>query len=119
MEVLPGWGGCLIVIAAALCPGIAAGATIEDAQRIVERAEPLQCEVYAWERRLQASAAGTGEHAKVAAGLDQARARLKAYYMATMTEYIEVMKTLTFEERKRVYAYSSAVVDRCAAKAGI
>jgi hypothetical protein len=37
--------------------------------------------------------------------------------MATMTEYIEVMKTLSFEDRKKVYAYSSAVADRCPPKA--
>lgn len=118
MDSLPGWGLGLIMIAVALCPGVAAGATIEDAQRIVDRAEPLQCDVYAWERRLQSSTPGTGDYVKFAAELDQARAKLKAHYMATMMEYIEVMKTLPFEERKQIYAYSNAAVERCAAKAG-
>ena len=104
------------MIAVAMCPGVTAGATVEDAQRIVDRAEPLHCEVYALEGRLQAIAAGTEEFSKVTDELGQARARLKAHYMTTMMEYIEVMKTLPFEERKKVYAYSGAVADRCAAK---
>ena len=36
----------------------------------------------------------------------------------TLFEYIAVMKVLPFEERKAVYAYSDAVAERCAAKAG-
>ena len=117
MKALSTWGRRFVVIVAAACALPAAAATIEDVQRIVDRAEPLQCEVYALESRLKAIADGTEGYAKVADELDKARARLKAHYMATMIEYIEVMKTLPFEERKKVYAYSSAVADRCATKA--
>ena len=105
------------MIAAAACVPFAVAATIEDAQRIVDLAEPLQCEIHALEGSLEGTAAGTEEFAKAADEIRNARARLKSHYMATMTEYIEVMKTLSFEDRKKVYAYSSAVADRCPPKA--
>jgi len=116
MKALPGWGRELIVIAAVACAGMAAAATIEDAQRIVDRAEPLRCEIVALERRLKTTPVDSDESLKLAEEISQARAKLKAHYMATMTEYIEVMKRLPFEERKKVYAYSGAVAERCAAK---
>ncbi len=116
MGSLSSWARRFIMIAAMACAPLAAEATIEDARRIVDRAEPLQCEVYALEGRLKATAAGTEGYAKVAEELDNARARLKAHYMATMMEYIEVLRALPFEERKKVYAYSSAVAERCAPK---
>jgi hypothetical protein len=119
MKPLSTWGTWLIVIAAAACTPLVAAATIEDAYLIVDRAEPLHCEIHALERRREATAAGTDEFAKVSDEIEKARARLKAHYMATMMEYIEVMKTLPFEERKKVYAYSNSVADRCAAKAGL
>lgn len=104
------------MLALAAEASFAAAATIEDAHRIVDRAEPLHCEVYALEKRLKAATVGTEEFEKVSDEIGQAKARLKAHYRATMMEYIEVMKTLPFEERKKVYAYSNAVADRCAAK---
>jgi Spy/CpxP family protein refolding chaperone len=119
MKSLSTRGRWLIVIAAAACVPFAVAATIEDAQRIVDLAEPLQCEIHALEGSLEGTAAGTEEFAKAADEIRNARARLKSHYMATMTEYIEVMKTLSFEDRKKVYAYSSAVADRCPPKAGL
>jgi hypothetical protein len=107
----------MLVAIALTCSGFATAATVEDAQRIVDRAEPLRCEIVALERRLTTTQIGSDESLNLADELSQARAKLKAHYMATMTEYIEVMKQLPFEERKKVYAYSNAVAERCAAQA--
>lgn len=116
MHIAGGWGRVAIVIAALGCSGFSSAATIEDAQRIVDRAEPLRCEARALEAVLRLTLEGSEEHAKLAAAVAQARARLKEHYRATMWEYIDVMKQLPFEERKKVYAYSAAVAERCAGK---
>jgi hypothetical protein len=108
----------LLFVAAAAFAGSAAAASIEEAQRIVDRAEPLHCEIYALEQRLKLADAGSDEHAGLTAKIGEAKKTLKFHYLATMSEYIAVMKELPFEERKVVYAYSDAVADRCAAKAG-
>lgn len=117
MSAVTRWGRGVIVIAATVCAGLAVAATIGDAYRIVDRAEPLRCEIHALEQRLKVTPADSDEFLKLADEIGQARAELKLHYMATMTEYIEVMKTLPFEERKKVYAYSNAVAERCAEKA--
>lgn len=109
------WGGGLILVAG--CAGLTAAATIEEAQRIVDRAEPLRCEIRALETVLKLTPGETEEHAKLSIAITQARARLKEHYRATMWEYIDIMKQLPFEERKKVYAYSEAVAERCAGKA--
>jgi hypothetical protein len=116
MTILSGAGRGVIVIAAVACAGLVAAETIEDAQRIVDRAEPLRCEIHALEQRLKAASSGGEESSKIADEIGKLKATLKLHYMATMMEYIEVMKTLPFEERKKVYAYSAAVAERCAAK---
>ncbi len=105
------------MILVAACAGLAAAATVEDAQRVVDRAEPLRCEIHALELRLKTAPAGSDETSRIADELGKLKAALKLHYMATMMEYIEVMKLLPFEERKKVYAYSAAVAERCAAKA--
>ncbi len=117
MTILSGAGRGVIVIAAVACAGFAAAAAIGDAQRIVDRAEPLRCEIHALELRMKTAPAGTDESSQIADELGKLKAALKLHYMATMMEYIEVMKLLPFEERKKVYAYSAAVAERCAAKA--
>jgi hypothetical protein len=118
MKALFGWGRGVVTIAAVAltgCAGLAA-APSEDARRIVDRAEPLRCEIHALEQRLKATPAGSEEIAKITDEIGKARAALKLHYMATMLEYIEVRKTLPFEERKKVYAYSRDVAERCAGK---
>lgn len=97
--------------------GFAASASVEEAYRIVDRAEPLRCEILALEERLKRAPEGSEEHAALAAEIGEAKARLKIHYQGTMFEYIAVMKLLPFEERKAVYRYSSDVAGRCAAKA--
>lgn len=108
----------LLFAAAAAFAGSTAAASVEEAQRIVDRAEPLHCEILALEKRLKLANAGSEEHAGISAEIGEAKKRLKFHYLATMSEYIAVMKELPFEERKAVYAYSDAVAARCAAKAG-
>lgn len=102
---------------ALLMAGPAAAASIEEAYRIVDRAEPLRCEILALEERLKRATEGSEEYTGLAAEIDEAKARLKMHYQATLFEYIDVMKMLPFEERKRVYRYSNEVAGRCAAKA--
>lgn len=94
-----------------------AAASIEEAYRIVDRAEPLRCEILALEERLKRVQEGSEEYAGLAAEIGEAKARLKLHYQGNMFEYIAVMKLLPFEERKAVYRYSNAVAERCAAKA--
>ena len=96
--------------------GASGAAGIEEAKAIVDRAEPLQCEIVALEERLRGTPAGTDEFARIAARIEQARTRLKLHYRAQMIEYIEVMKQLPFEERKAVYRYSDEMAERCAGK---
>jgi hypothetical protein len=114
MKALFGWCGGVVVAVA--FTALAVAATIEDAQRIVDRAEPLRCEIHALELRLKSAAVGSDESVKMTDEVGKLKAALKLHYMATMMEYIEVMKTLPFEERKKVYAYSEGVAERCAAK---
>ena len=97
--------------------GPAAAASVEEAYRIVDRAEPLRCEILALEERLKRAPEGSEEYAGLAAEIGEAKARLKKQYQGDMFEYIAVMKTLPFEERKAVYRYSNEVAGRCAAKA--
>jgi hypothetical protein len=104
-----------LAVAAMVFTG-AAAADVDEARRIVDRAEPLRCEILILESRLKQLAAGTDEHAGLSAGLGEARKQLRLHYLATMDEYIAVMKRLPFEQRKAVYAYSEAVAERCAAK---
>ncbi len=107
----------LLAAFALLLAGFAAAASVEEAYRIVDRAEPLRCEILALEERFKRAPEGSEEHAALAAEVGEAKARLKMHYQGTMFEYIAVMKLLPFEERKAVYRYSSEVVGRCAAKA--
>ncbi|HUF81192.1 MAG TPA: hypothetical protein VMN03_08655 [Burkholderiales bacterium] len=106
------------MVLAMIAPGgPARAASLEEAKRIVDRAEPLQCEVAALEARLKGMRAGTDEFDGIAAEIEQARARLKLHHRAHMIEYIDVMKQLPFEERKAVYRYSEEMAERCMAKA--
>lgn len=93
----------------------AAGATIEEAKEIVDRAKPLRCEILALEHRLKATPPESDEFARLTTEIGEAKKKLKLHYVATMDEYIAVMKTLPFEDRKAVYAYSKAVAGRCGA----
>ncbi len=97
--------------------GPARAASIEEAKRIVDRAEPLQCAVVALEARLKGMQAGADEFDGIAAEIEQARARLKLHHRAHMIEYIDALKRLPFEERKAVYRYSEEMAERCMAKA--
>jgi hypothetical protein len=104
------------VLAAAVLAGCAAASAGRlEAQRIVDRAEPMRCEILAMEARLKEAPPGSGEAAALAAKIEKAKAQLKYHYLATMDEYIAVMKELPFEERKSVYRYSAAVSERCTA----
>jgi hypothetical protein len=118
MSAFGKWGGAVIVIATLGCAGLVSAATIEDAYRIVDRSEPLRCDIFSLEQRLKVAPIESDEFLKLADEISQAREKLKAHYMATMTEYIEVMKQLPFEQRKKVYAYSNAVEERCVAMMG-
>ena len=104
-------GALAIVIVLAGCATASAG--VQEAQRIVDRAQPLRCEVVALEQRMKLAQPGSDEAAGLAARLEQARAKLKYHYLATMDEYIAVMKELPFEERKAVYRYSDLAAERC------
>jgi hypothetical protein len=104
------------VVVAVLAGCATASAGVQEAQRIVDRAQPLRCEVVALEQRMKLAQPGSDEAAGLAARLEQARAKLKYHYLATMDEYIAVMKELPFEERKAVYRYSEAVAERCVAR---
>jgi hypothetical protein len=106
-----------LVLTFAALAGSAAAASVQEAQRIVDRAEPLRCVILVLEERLERAQAGTEESASLSAEISAARKKLKFHYLATMDEYIAVMKQLPFEERKAVYQYSDAVAGRCAAKA--
>jgi hypothetical protein len=105
---------CSAALFAAVLTGCAtASAGVEEAKRIVDRAGPMRCEVVELEAKLKHAPPGTDETAAAAAALEQARARLKYHYLATMDEYIAVMKELPFEERKAIYRYSDAAAERC------
>jgi hypothetical protein len=104
----------LILAGAAAVTLDAAASTIEEAKLIVDRAEPLQCELLALQARLKSAPEESEESIRLSAEIGEARKRLKLHYLATMDEYIAVMKTLPFEQRKAVYAYTEAVAARCA-----
>jgi hypothetical protein len=84
---------------------------IEAAKRVVDRAEPLRCDIVALEQRL--AGAAPGESTRLGAELDGAKAKLKYHYMATMDEYIHVMKQISYEERQEVRRYADDVAQRC------
>jgi hypothetical protein len=107
----------LLAVAVMAFAGFSAAASVEEAKGIVDRAEPLRCGILVLERRLKRLQADSAEHAGLSAEIDEAKKKLKLHYVATMDEYIAVMKALPFEQRKTVYAYSEAVAERCAAKA--
>lgn len=107
-------GALAIVIVLAGCA--AAGPRVEEAKRIVDRSEPLRCEVVDLEAKLKLARPGSEDAAGLAASLETARMRLKYHYLATMDEYIAVMKQLPFEERKAIYRYSDAAAERCSTR---
>jgi hypothetical protein len=99
------------IVALLLAACAAANPKVEAAKRVVDRAEPLRCDIVALERRL--AGAGPGESARLAAELDKAKLSLKYHYMATMDEYIDVMKRISYEERQEVRRYADGVAGRC------
>ncbi len=105
-----------LLLVAALLSACASNPKMEEAKRVVDRAEPMRCEILAMESRLKAAPAGSDEAAALAASVEKARMKLKYHYLATMDEYIAVMKELPLEERKAVYRYSDAVAERCGAR---
>ena len=84
---------------------------IEAAKRVVDRAEPLRCDIVALERKL--AGAAPDESSRLASELDKAKLALKYHYLATMDEYIDVMKQISYEERQEVRRYADAVPGRC------
>jgi hypothetical protein len=104
------------IFAAAAAFAASAAASVEEAKRIVDRAEPLRCEILTLETNLKSAKAGSDEHGVLSAQVEEMKKKLKYHYLATMDEYIAVMKTLPFEDRKAIYAYSDAVAERCAAR---
>ena len=102
-----------MLVAAALVAGCASNPKVEAAKRVVDRAEPLRCDVVALERKL--AGAAPDEAAPLTAELGKARLALKYHYMATMEEYIDVMKQISYEERQAVRRYADAVAERCPA----
>jgi hypothetical protein len=88
---------------------------IEAAKRVVDRAEPLRCDIVALEERQARATPGSEESVRLAAELDNARAMLKLHYQSTMYEYIDVMKSITYDERQEVRQYADAVAERCPA----
>jgi hypothetical protein len=103
----------LLVVSVATAATTAAAPTIEEAKLIVDRAQPLRCGILALEERLKSAPGGSDEFARLSAEIGEAKRKLKVHYLATMDEYIAVMKTLPFEQRKSVYAYTEAVAGRC------
>lgn len=111
--------GSRVFCAAWACALLAACATdpaLDEAKRIVDRAQPLRCEVFRLERALSRTPRGSVEAARLAARLDKARRAWRAHGLATMDEYIAVMKKLPFEQRKVVYRYSEAASARCSGR---
>ena len=105
---------CAAILAAAALAGCATTSPgMEEAKRIVDRSEPLRCDIVALERQL--AGAAPDESPRLAAELDQVKLTLKHHYMATMDEYIAVMKRISFEERQEVRRYADAVAGRCPA----
>jgi hypothetical protein len=82
---------------------------VEAAKRVVDRAEPFRCDIVALEARQARAAPGSAESIRIAQELDSARATLKQHYRATMYEYIDAMKQISFEERQAVSSYADAV----------
>ena len=62
---------------------------------------------------MSAAPADSGQASELRARLQEAKSQLKYHYLATMDEYIAVMKELPFEERQAVYRYDHAVAERC------
>ena len=87
---------------------------VEAAKRVVDRAEPLRCDIVALERKL--AGAAPDESPRLTAELDKAKLALKYHYMATMDEYIDIMKRISYEERQEVRRYADAVAGRCPAE---
>ena len=96
-----------------LVAGCAVDPRITAARRIVDDAQPINCEVHALEERLKRAPEGSDEHARLAEELGEAKAEQKSYYVATMWEYIFVMKDLPREERMAILRYSDAFAERC------
>jgi hypothetical protein len=86
------------------------------AKAYLDRAEPLHCEVVVLESRLNRVPADSEESVTLSEELAAARARVKSYYRVTWPEYMERLMELPFEERQKLYAYSAAVEQRCAAQ---
>jgi type IV pilus biogenesis protein CpaD/CtpE len=106
----------VLLLAAALLAGCAtANPAMEAAKKIDDDVEPVHCELYGLEQRLKRAEAGSMEAGALTAQIEERKALLKSYYKATMSEYIEVMKTLPREDRLEVIAWSHAVNERCAA----
>ena len=107
-----GWRGVAAMLV--LLAGCAtANPAMEAAKKIDDDVEPMHCEIYELENRLQRAEAGSAEAAALTAQIDERKALLKSYYKATMFEYIAVMKTLPREDRLAVIAWSHAVNERC------
>jgi hypothetical protein len=75
-----------LVLTFAALAGSAAAASVQEAQRIVDRAEPLRCVILVLEERLERAHAGTEESASLSAEISAARKKLKFHYLATMDE---------------------------------
>ena len=104
----------LLVVGVLLAGCATANPAMEAAKKIDGDVEPVHCEIYELEQRLQRAEAGSTQAAALTAQIDERKALLKSYYKATMFEYIAVMKTLPREDRLAVIAWSHAVNERCA-----
>ena len=104
----------LLVLVALVASCATTNPAMEAAKKIDDDVEPLHCEIYELEQRLERAEAGSTEAGALTARIDERKALLKGYYKATMFEYIAVMKTLPREDRLAVIAWSHAVNERCA-----
>lgn len=94
----------------------ASAASFDDAQRLLDSAAPLQCEVLTL--RYQARTAAAGEARDAAEKqMHKRAAEVDAQLAPAAREYEQVVASLSDEDRARVRAYANGLMTDCASKA--
>jgi hypothetical protein len=105
-----------IAIAVSLFAFDAAAATFEDAQRLLDNAAPMQCEVLTMRYQAMAAPAGEAREA-LEKQMHKRAAEVDAQLAPAGREYEQAVASLSDEDRARLRTYASGLMKECASKA--
>jgi len=106
----------IIALAVFLFALDAAAASFEDAQRLLDTAAPLQCELLTMRYQAMATPAGEAREA-VEKQMHKRAAEVEAQLAPAEREYQQIVGSLSDDDRAHVRTYTNGLMKECAAKA--